>query len=62
MKIYYALSIVAALAISTMVGTSLVAAGTTADSRAEVVSVESAALERLKAESDASNTTWRRPL
>jgi hypothetical protein len=63
MKIYYALSIVAALAVSTTVGDSFVAAaGTPAASTVEAVSVQSAALERLMAESNSSNTTWRRPL
>lgn len=61
MKIYYVLSIVAAAVISTTVGTSLVAASTSAEARNEVVTVQTAPLEILKAES-ASNMTWRRPL
>lgn len=64
MKAYYVLSIVAAGVISTVVGTNLVAAaGTRADAQAEVVTVPSESLERLKAQSDSGTTlTWRRPL
>jgi hypothetical protein len=62
MKAYYLLSIVAAGVISTVVGTSLVAAGTNHEARTETVTVQSESLELLKAQSDASNMPWRRPL
>ncbi|HEY0941395.1 MAG TPA: hypothetical protein VGE08_14945 [Steroidobacter sp.] len=62
MKAYYLLSIVAAGVISTVVGTGLVAAGTGSEVRSETVTVQSESLELLKAQSDTSNMTWRRPL
>lgn len=62
MKLYYVLSIVGATVISTVVGTSLVAAGTGVTAKTETATVESASLERLKAQSDYTNATWRRPL
>ena len=61
MKAYYLLSIVAAGVLSSVVGSSLVAAGTSVETRSETVTVQSESLELLKAQSE-SNTTWRRPL
>jgi hypothetical protein len=58
MKLYYVLSIAGAAVISTLVGSTLVAASTP---KADTVTVQSASLELLTAESAAS-TTWRRPL
>jgi hypothetical protein len=59
MKIYYVMSIVAAAVISTTVGTNLVAADTSVTAQA-APAVQSAPLERMKAQSEAA--TWRRPL
>ena len=61
MKIYYVLSIVAAVAVSTMVGTNLVAADTSVTPVAQTAPVQSASLERLTAQAD-SAMIWRRPL
>jgi hypothetical protein len=60
MKTYYALSIIVTGLISTVAGTTLVAAGTAAP-KSEIVAVQASSLEALKAQSD-SSMTWRRPL
>jgi hypothetical protein len=62
MKRYYVLSIVGALVVSTMVGTSWVAAETDVISKPATATAQSSSLERLVAQSEHANTTWRRPL
>jgi hypothetical protein len=62
MTIYYILSIIAASVISTVVGSGLVPGDTKSKVNSEVVAVQCATLEQLKAQSDMRNTTWRRPL
>lgn len=63
MKTSYVLSIVAAGVISTIIGTGFVAAQPSANVGAESVTAQSGgSLELLKAQSESSATTWRRPL